>query len=199
MLDNIVLDFGNVLYEVDIYAAKYNFQKFRLAPDEAINTNNVEKIIYDYECGKFGTNDFRLKMRKEVGLNCTDDEFDTAWNSILIKPFPFAEKCVEELSKRYKLYLLSNTSPLHYELFEPQMRHIFSKFEKLYFSHKVGHRKPNGAIYEFMLKDSGIDPQRTMFVDDLPENLESFEKLGVEVTLIKDNYSLENFVAIFSV
>lgn len=193
MIDSIILDFGNVLYEVDIYAAKYNFQKLRINQSEPVKIENVEKIIYDYECGRFTTEDFRSKITNEIGLNCSNEEFDKAWNSILIDVFPFAEEAIDKLSKKYKLYLLSNTSQLHYELFYPQMKHIFDKFEKLYFSHLVGFRKPNPRIYEYMLRDSGISPSNAIFADDLAENLEAFEKFGVSTVLIKKEFSLKNF------
>ena len=52
---------------------------------------------------------------------------------------------------------------------------------KFYLSHKIGYRKPNADIFDFVIHQNHIKPQETLFVDDTKEHTETADKLGFEV------------------
>jgi hypothetical protein len=43
--------------------------------------------------------------------------------------------------------------------------------------------KPDRAIYEQMIADSGMVPERTLFIDDSTDNLEAASALGLQTLL----------------
>jgi len=101
--------------------------------------------------------------------------------------------------------LLSNTNALHVPYFVSLLKtqHGFeemeSLFEKVYYSHELGMRKPDRAIYEFVLRDAGIVPEETLFIDDREENILAARELGIAghqlldgetVPVVLKNYSL---------
>ena len=43
--------------------------------------------------------------------------------------------------------------------------------------------KPDRAIYEQMIADSGMVPERTLFIDDSTANLEAASALGLQTLL----------------
>ena len=60
-------------------------------------------------------------------------------------------------------------------------------WQKLYYSHEIGERKPDAAAFEYVLNDSGFDPSKTVLFDDLKDNLESANKLGIRTEYVVRN------------
>ncbi|MCX8054525.1 MAG: HAD-IA family hydrolase [Ignavibacteria bacterium] len=197
MIKNIIIDFGNVIYKVDLLAAHKQF--FEIAKSTGIipDFNIINTIIDKYECGKINTAEFRDNIRGLLHWAATDEEFDFVWNSILIEPFEYSEEAIHKLSEKYNLYLLSNTSPLHYEKFSSGMKQVFNRFNKLYFSFEVGYKKPSAQIYKHTLIDAQIIAQETIFLDDIQDNIDKFSLLGVQGIRISENFTLKDFAFSF--
>jgi len=85
---------------------------------------------------------------------------------------------VLKLRERYNVYLLSNTNPIIQEgwartnEFTSAGRPIGAYFDKMYTSYEVGVTKPDRRIFDYMIKDSGLIPAETLFVDDGKSNIE---------------------------
>ena len=133
MIKNIIIDFGNVIYKVDLLAAHKKFYEIAKSNGLLLDFNLLNGIIDKYECGKINTIEFRDSIRNLLGWEASDEEFDLVWNSILIEPFEYSEEAINKLAEKYNLFLLSNTSPLHFDRFFPEMKPVFDKFKKLYF------------------------------------------------------------------
>lgn len=56
-----------------------------------------------------------------------------------------------------------------------------SSFEQFYLSHEIHFRKPDAEIYEFVLQQNNLVAEETLFVDDLKENTDSAQQLGIHV------------------
>jgi len=84
---------------------------------------------------------------------------------------------LERLKQNYRLFLLSNTNPVHkkygYENFK-FLRH----FEKLFLSHEIGHVKPEPEIYRAVEKYSGLKPEEHLFIDDIMDYAEGARNCG---------------------
>ena len=91
-----------------------------------------------------------------------------------------------KLREEYNVYLLSNTNPIIQEgwartsEFTPAGRPIGAYFDKMYTSYEVGVTKPDPKIFEYMIRDSGLNPSETLFVDDGKSNIEIARQLGFE-------------------
>ena len=90
-----------------------------------------------------------------------------------------------KLRQSYRLFLLSNTNAIHelsYNrlLNETQgIENLDRIFEKVYYSHRLGLRKPNPEIFKYVLKDSNLEPEESLYVDDTLEHVESAKALGI--------------------
>jgi len=128
------------------------------------------------------------------------DDVVKAWNAMLIGIPQERIHMLEELRKDYRIFILSNTNELHEECFEqmvPGYDKFSSLFEKAYYSHRIGCRKPDRGSFEIVLNDSGIRAEETLFVDDLAVNVSAAKKLnfhtlhilpGMEVSKIIKNH-----------
>ena len=64
-------------------------------------------------------------------------------------------------------------------------------FEKAYYSHKVGMRKPNADIFEFVLEDANINAAETLFIDDTQMNIDTATTLGFKTHLLLPKERIE--------
>jgi FMN phosphatase YigB (HAD superfamily) len=91
---------------------------------------------------------------------------------------------LNSLKGRYRLFLFSNTNALHYEevdrIHRRQFNHALNDhFEKAYYSHLIGLRKPELAAFQHVLDDAGIAAHETLFIDDLLKNIEGAKAAGL--------------------
>jgi putative hydrolase of the HAD superfamily len=114
-----------------------------------------------------------------------DETIDRAWNSLLLD-FPDDRKhFLYELAKKYRLFLLSNTNEIHIRCFENILKRDHGKnflpevFEKTYYSSRLGMRKPDTEIFDFVLKDNGLDPHETIFIDDTERHVKGGQVAGI--------------------
>ncbi len=180
MIKTIIFDFGNIFINLDSEGAMKNaLQLFELDtfPEELIAINCL------YEEGLISTEEF-IDFYQENFPKLSDKDIIAAWNCILLD-FPihrleFIQKLASD--KNYKLILLSNTNELHIKWvkenipFYDDFRNCFDAF---YLSHEINLRKPNAAIYEFVLKKNNLKSSETLFIDDVEANTQSASKLGM--------------------
>lgn len=197
MIKNLIIDFGNVIYKVDLLAAHRKFYEIAQLSKIQPDFTKINEIIDQYECGKLETFEFRDRIKTLLKWNATDNEFDNVWNSVLVGLFDFAEQSIISLSKKYNLFLLSNTSPLHYEKFKNEVENIFNNFEEIFFSFEIGYKKPHAQIFKYVLSNAKLAPQETLFLDDIQENIDKFSLLGVQGVLISQNFTLKDFTLNF--
>ena len=100
----------------------------------------------------------------------------------------------------YRLFVLSNTNSIHMRAFrkilqkEHGINDFDSLFDKTYYSHLVKLRKPNGAIFQYVLDDQQIDANETLFIDDNSTNLLGATKLGIHGLLLEMNGNVDSEV-----
>jgi putative hydrolase of the HAD superfamily len=56
-------------------------------------------------------------------------------------------------------------------------------FDKVYASHLTGLIKPNPEFWRFILREEAARPEETFFTDDLAENIEAAQRLGIKAHL----------------
>ena len=56
----------------------------------------------------------------------------------------------------------------------------------MYLSHELGLRKPDAAIFEYILREQNLKPEEVFFIDDSPEHIEGANKLGIKTHHLKN-------------
>ena len=196
-IENCIIDFGGVLYKIDVVNTYDAFLSLSSRREE-LKKQKVETFVNDelflrYESGLITTTDFMNEAKKKFSLNIDDTEFKKAWNSTLVQLNDFALEAVRKLKKRFNLYLLSNTNEIHHQYFAGECAELFSCFNKCYFSYLMGVRKPDLKIFEMVLNDNNLKPEVTAFLDDSAINLNAACKLSLKTYLINDDFSILNF------
>jgi len=195
---NILFDLGGVILDINIQATLKLFYELGF-PSELINflDSMTTDLYFKYGTGKLSTEEFRNQIRKATGVEMSDQVFDDAWNAMLVG-FPKERiELLKVLSKRYKLYMLSNTSALHVKVFEKMYfdvagESIHNPFEKIYYSHEIGWHKPDREAWEHVIKDADIKPEETLFLDDNIHNIKASQELGFQAIHIHERTNLMN-------
>ena len=184
-IKNILFDWGGVITELHLEATKKAFHDLGLTVfDEHVPHDPRDKVFIPFEIGKISPEEFRNNIRKMSANPLTDTMIDGAWNAMLGVLPEERWKLLESISSSYRTFLLSNTNTIHLNYYFNYLQGIYGTygynhlFEKTYFSHEIHLRKPNADIFEYVLQDSGIKPQETLFIDDFLENIETARKLG---------------------
>ena len=129
-------------------------------------------------------------MQKET-TNASIKEVAEAWNAMLLDLPEDRLTVIQSLKKEYSIYLLSNTNVIHIDAFKKKIGRMkwekfCNLFDKMYLSHELGLRKPNAAIFDYILKDQNIKPQEVFFIDDSPKHIEGASKLGIKTHHLKN-------------
>ena len=78
-------------------------------------------------------------------------------------------------------------------LFPYQNHGIEDYFEHCFLSQRMHLAKPDAHIYEEVIRQANIHPDETLFIDDLKENCEAAEKLGIHTF---QNVKLDDWLAL---
>lgn len=181
MIQSIVFDFGDIFINLDKQATLNALQKLGLQEWNA----TLDELNEQFERGETSRNAFLQGLQQQLP-NATQDQILEAWNAVLLDFPQHRLTFLQELSKKYRLFLLSNTDSIHISYFEQQNGKTFYEafyncFEKVYFSFEMGMRKPDSAIYQRVLDEQKLDPATVLFVDDKKENTDAGAKLGIKV------------------
>ena len=186
-IKNLILDFGNVLFDIDLSRIDHHLSQLAGAQYTAARQQLLRDKIFDlYETGSLSTADFLHIVRLAVHPPLQAAQVQMAWNSIFIgMPAPRFEMLLRP-RQHYKVFLLSNINELHerwiadYMVREHSIRDYKSRyFDGVYSSHLIRMRKPDCNIYEYVLADAELAPEETVFFDDLEINVEAAKQVGI--------------------
>ena len=179
MIEAIIFDLGDVFLNLNHQASIDAFKKLGL---NDWNDDLKAKTI-SFEIGKIDELQFMESLQKHIP-NAELTEIREAWNAI-IGDFPLERlEFLEKLQNKYDIFLLSNTNPTHIDRFEHHVgltfaREFYAHFNKIYFSYETKVRKPDEAVFNLILKQNNLKPNKTLFVDDTLEHIEVAKGLGI--------------------
>jgi putative hydrolase of the HAD superfamily len=202
MMKNLIFDFGGVICNIEITRTEKEFYRLGLRSFEKdYSVSNRESLFGSFEAGSLSESQFRDLIRKWIPNPVTDHQIDAAWNALLLDiPKPRIDLLVR-LRSRYRLFLLSNTNPIHHRQFKQnlQEQHGFEDFpalfEKTYFSYILRMKKPSREMFEFVIRDAGIIPRESLFIDDSLEHIVGAREAGLYAYHLKKG---EDIIELFN-
>lgn len=197
-IESIVLDYGNVLFDIDFSRLRQSFIDLEIPEVDKFYGHRGQHALFDaFDKGLITAVQFRNEIRNATGNPAlTDEAIDAAWNSLLIGVRAGHHELLQQLKRHYRTFLLSNNNEIHYDWIMVYLNREFGLkdntefFEKDYYSHLLQMRKPDPEIFEFVLNTHSLDPERTLFIDDSPQHIETAQRLGLQAHLLKSGDSL---------
>jgi FMN phosphatase YigB (HAD superfamily) len=191
-IKNIVFDFGGVLLQIDY---RLTTQRLRELLDVTFDFQHLPQpalqLLKDYETGRIGTESFLWALQHMSAGDIPDPRLlIDAWNAMLIGWNRSHFELLRSLREKYQVYLLSNTNALHLEWVYQDLKinHQIDEFDSQFFtqtfySHLIGMRKPDTSTYQNVAKIAGLEPSKTLFIDDLAPNTEGAARAGWQTYL----------------
>jgi FMN phosphatase YigB (HAD superfamily) len=200
-IKNIIFDYGNVIFSLDFEKSHQAWNALGIDNARGFYSHKVQDPVFTaFESGAISAEDFRQRIREITGKpSLTDVQIDHAWNSLLVGVPKGNHELLLSLKAKYRTFLLSNINSIHYDYIMKYLRDEFGfegndrLFEKVYYSHLVGKRKPDKAIFEQVLNENNLDPAETLFIDDSPQHIASAQKLGIQTYLMTDPDTILSF------
>ncbi len=103
---------------------------------------------------------------------------------------------LRDLGRKYRIFLFSNTNGIHLDAFTKLYHTNFNGgslddlFEKAYYSHRMGLRKPDLESFRYIINDCNLVAAETIFIDDAEVNVKGAIEAGLK------GYHLKNGEAI---
>lgn len=186
-VENIIFDLGGVLLDIDYNLTLEAFEKLGVAHfDTMYSQSDADQLFQKLETGKISEENFYQEFGRFTGLHLSPEETRKAWNAMLLNFREESLQFLDNLSHRYKIFLLSNTNQIHIDWFknkfyETKREKPFDEyFSRAFYSCDIGLRKPDLECYEWVLNELSVEAGKTLFIDDSQGNIEGAKKAGLQ-------------------
>jgi 2-haloalkanoic acid dehalogenase type II len=197
MVKAIMFDFWGTVVENGIFPSpvrqarlilnidRLPFPLFILEFEKSLMTKRYDDLYKAFEgvCDEFKLKPTKDKLDMLVGM----------WNKnrMLAKPFPEAIEALEELRKKYKIILVSNTDSISVDSVLEKYG-LKKHFDSIYLSCDMGMLKSNPKMFEAILKKEKLEKEDVIMIgDSIESDLIAAEKVGIKGFLVDRNNKRE--------
>jgi len=184
MIKTIFFDIGGVLLNIHPERTIKQLSDVTKITEQEIEAAFPEEEHHRYERGEISDSEFFKAVKRELPIsnNLTEEKFWQAW-SLLVGEETEVVNTMNNLTTKYPVWLLSNTNPYH--ILEEERFKLFDKITGGIYSFEVGSRKPEEDIYFKALEIAGVTAEKSLFIDDLIENVEMARSLNMNAIQFK--------------
>lgn len=195
----LIFDLGGVLINLDYGKTAHAFEELGVKDfSDLYSQASQTELFSDFETGKISAQRFINELLIYLPKGTSPNKVVRAWNEMILDVPLKSIKLLENLNKIYPVILLSNTNELHVPVVRKEWAKVTDLpmehyFQKIYFSHEIGMRKPNQEIFAEVCKRENITPENTLFIDDTLQHIEGAKKSGLMVRHLADIEMLDQF------
>lgn len=175
---SIIFDFGNVIYRFDNQRILASLSPLcGRSVEELATLLGRSTLPLDYEAGQVDSAEFLEGVSRLCGFSFEEESFFRAFTEIFT-PIEGTLELIRRLAPNYRLGLISNTNPWH---FEHAIRtcEVFPLFHAVTLSHEMKALKPDPRLFEDSLAKLGLPAEACVFIDDRPEFAEAATRFGM--------------------
>ncbi|MGP9810764.1 HAD family hydrolase [Rhodopseudomonas sp. NSM] len=186
--DALLFDLGRVVIDFDL-ARTLKAWAVELGSDPSAMMAMLARndTFHRYETGHVTDAEFFAAVREALRLDLSDDQLREGWNAIFIGEMPGIAAQLARAAKHLPLYALSNTNDAHVAHFLEHYAELLTPFRELFLSSRIGMRKPNAEVYDFVVAAIGVKPERIVFFDDLAENIAAARERGLRAVHVRSS------------
>lgn len=186
---NLVFDFGGVITRSSRDKAVAAFKSIGVTDaDLLLSAHHQQGMFARVESGDVCAGEFCQWLSKRYNKEITFDDVVTGWTGYVVDVPRRRLDFLLEAKKHHNVYILTNTNPFMMSwarstAFTSEGLPLDAFCHKIYASYEIGLLKPDIRIYEYLIRDAGINPSETLFVDDSIANVEAAEQVGMTALL----------------
>lgn len=193
----IIFDLGGVLLNIDFKESEKAFAELGVKDFSGFFSQfHSNPLFRQLETG-MDDQLFYDEFRAATQLPLSNEQIKDAWNALLLDFRKESLAALPPLREKYEVYLLSNTNEIHLQEFQHRYRQLYpgseldELFDVAYYSHRIGHRKPNASAFEYVLNKHALVPANTIFIDDSINNIEAAQSLGIQTVHLLPGMKIE--------
>ena len=177
--DSVVFDLGGVLIDWD---ARYLYRRL-LPSDEAVDSFLAEVGFAEWNLALDAGRDWDEAVDwladRHPERRALIEAFRDRWEETVGEPIePVLSVLRELVAAGVRTFALSNWSRRTFDIARPRFPFL-DWFEGIVISGDEGVTKPDRAIFDTLLRRYGLEPARTVFIDDRRANVEAATELGI--------------------
>jgi len=190
MIKNIIFDIGNVMLEFD----PKTYVKSKIGEEKL---EEIHKCIFQSD--EWPMLDRGVITENEAIKNIVSRNFENEklinsvfenWYDMLM-PIESSMDVLRKLKKEsYNVYYLSNFHLAAFEYINKKYG-LFELFDGGVVSYKEKLIKPEKEIYEKIIIKYNLEPDKTVFIDDMEENVEAAIELGLKGIVLRNPEELK--------
>ena len=200
-IKSIIFDLGGVILNLNYSKTEDEFKKIGVLNFKEFYSQKKQTLLFDdFEKGKIKPEEFISSFKESENLKINEIDFINAWNAMLLE-IPIEKlQFIDGLKKDYKIILLSNTNEIHIKKFEDDLKknnmleQFYKCFDKIYYSSRMGKRKPDENCFNQVLEENGLIAENTLFIDDSIQHIEGAKKAGIKTFHLETNKSILDLV-----
>ena len=182
----ILFDLGGVILAIDFDRALAAWAPHsRLAPERLRETFRWDEPFRQHETGRLSNDGYFTHLRQVLELDCDTATVEAGFNAILVAEIEETNRLVEQVRRRVPCYAISNTNGAHLAEMRRAFPGLLPRFDRVFASHEIGHRKPQPAAFEHVLREIGVPAPEVLLFDDLAGNIEAAAALGLQAVLVR--------------
>lgn len=188
---------GGVIINLNTQNTVQAFNRLSSVPFESIYTTKKQSDLFDqFDKGTISDFDFFTRLRTTLRYNGPDEQLLVAWNAMLLGVPENRLDVLISAKQNYSTYLLSNTNETHITAFERDLyethgvKNFEDYFDKVYYSCRMGMRKPDKEIFEKVLTENELNPSETVFIDDSPQHVKGAGECGINAYLLQPHMEI---------
>lgn len=200
-IKNLIFDLGGVILDLSVDSTLQAFAELSaIEKAHVLHFFKSSPGFNDYEKGLLTDAEFRQFVRALYKIDASDEQVDRCWNAML-RGIPKEKlSLLDNLKRKYKIFLLSNTNGIHLNYINNHImpalsnRTLDSYFHTAYYSHQMKKRKPEAESYQQIIKENGLEAHETLFLDDNSDNIEGAKVVGLKTVFVdRPNLVMEYF------
>lgn len=193
---NIILDMGNVLLDWNkdkILQGVSDTKEEYLILDKAIFQSGLWLKL---DLGTIDREELVLKIVSMIGSTYQKKVEEVIWNwpsyiDIYTEVFPV----LSELKKKgHRIFVLSNTSKVFYDFLEEQLSPLKALLDGFVLSCDIKAIKPDLVMFKEILDKYQLDSTNCVFLDDIEDNTNAAQKLGIKAYQVKQRSDVVDFL-----
>ena len=208
---NIFFDLGGVLFNIDLERALTALAALGVPVPTRDNSTKplsglpvgehpMFQLIHEVDLGHIRKPQFLEAMHHVCRPDVTDEQILDAYCTMISVPASRLA-LMQQLRKHYRVYLLSNIGDVHWEY----VLRVTSElgypmdtcFDHCFCSFELGVSKPDPAIFQRVIAESGVNPAESLYIDDFNDNISAGKAAGLIAYKIDGNTLEQHIPTLF--
>lgn len=142
------------------------------------------EAVRRFESGSIDEEAFGEEAVRDLKLSVGADQFLQGFRSWIGGTYDGIHETIGRLRQTHTVGCLSNTNAIHWQRMTEDFD-VHLLFDHHFLSHHIGLLKPDREVFEHIVSDMNIAPERVLFLDDNRINVEGAKSVGLDAYCVK--------------